>query len=428
MELREYGTAVRRNWALLAVVLALAAAAGVATTMLRPPAYRATTVLFVAGNPTVTADPAEARLESYLSLLRGRQIARLIRDGEGLPLSIEQIQSRLDAERAPGTMLLTITATDRSAARATAIAAAATRALDSLAANLEPGGPSATITVAQPPQTTRDPSPLPRNLVLALVLGFVAGLGAIALREATRLVLREPGDLARLGVPLLGRARGEPDDYRRIRHRLRPTPTSLLITSPGPDEGAEAAVRGLASAFAETGCRVVILDADLRSGRDSQYPGLTGLLAGGKSLAQVLRVMPGGAVQLVPAGQPPADPGQALAAPALAAVILALTSRFDLVLVNGPPVRGSADAIVLSALTDGVLVTAEPGRTRIGDARRAVEALRDGGARITGAILSERAARGPAVRTVPAFAPPPVSPARAPADADVTVVRQVPLG
>lgn len=452
MELADYAGAVRRHWILFAAVLVAAVAAGGAATLLRPPAYRSTTVLFIAENPAATtADAAGQRVQSYLSLLRSRQVARQVRDDLRLKRGIDQVQAALSADRDPDTMLLTVTATDPDSKRSAAMAAAAGRSLDALAKDVEPAHP-ATITVAQPPLTTRSPTHLTRNVALALLLGLVAGLAAVALRESLRWRVRTAADAERLGVPLLGTTSGLPEDHRRIRARLRAIagpagPRSLLVTSPGRGEGASVVVRGLAAALAESGRKVVVLDADLRGGADPRYPGLTGLLSGDQSLSGVLRVMPGGSVKLVPAGEAPGDPGRALADPALAGVIGRLESGFDVVLVNGPPVSGSADTSILSGLTGGVVLTVQAGRTRIREADRAMAALRDVGAQVLGVVLVVRPPRrAPVVREVPTADLPsigaaPVSPARpasappadtanghVPASGPPSMTRQVPLG
>jgi Mrp family chromosome partitioning ATPase len=86
-----------------------------------------------------------------------------------------------------------------------------------------------------------------------------------------------------------------------------------------------------------------------------------------------------------------ATPGDILAGPDFAALIGGLRERFDLVILDGPPLC-HADAMALVGLTDGVLLAVNFVRTNRSDAVRAVDVLREMKARIVGVVVNEAAA------------------------------------
>ncbi|GID27014.1 polysaccharide biosynthesis tyrosine autokinase [Paractinoplanes brasiliensis] len=169
---------------------------------------------------------------------------------------------------------------------------------------------------------------------------------------------------------------------------------SLMITAAGPKEGTTAVSCGLALAMAETGARVLLVDANLRSPGVGRYmsmtggPGLAEVLAGRIHVNDVLRDPLGGRLTVLPPGEKRADPGEVLASPRLAATLRELTARFDIVIVDAPPVHGVADAAVLGKVTDGALLVVRAGRTRAADVRRSADLLERVGSQLVGAVLN----------------------------------------
>jgi Mrp family chromosome partitioning ATPase len=139
---------------------------------------------------------------------------------------------------------------------------------------------------------------------------------------------------------------------------------------------------------------VLLLDADLRTstlgeryGADTGV-GLSSVLAGGRHWSDAVHHCAGLPMSILPAGAPLADPAAQLGSPAMADLLEQLTGRFGLVLVNCPPVLGSAEALVLSHLADGTLVVTGRKSKRTRPLTEAVEALRLAGARLVGVVLA----------------------------------------
>jgi capsular exopolysaccharide synthesis family protein len=378
-------------------------------------------VLFVT---TGTGDPdaKASRLNSYIALLTGPRVAESVISQLDLPLSTEQVQDRISAQVQDGTDLLVVSATDESAQRSRSIVTTATSALVGLARQLDPpstaadAGPPPSVTVAQDPVTAREPGNLVRNIGFSAALGLLIGAAAVALREATRKTATDEDDLRRLGLGTVGvislggrSGRGGYADealaeaFRRLRSLLpdvsadrRPGArgTSLLLTGPNPKEGTTAVACGLAIAMAETGARVALVDANMRTPGVSRYlplddsPGLSDVLTGTASVDDVLQDSLDGRLTVLPPGERPADPGEALASPRLAATIRDLTDRFDIVLVDAPALQPVADATVLGKVTDTALLVVRSDHTRLADVAKSKDLLERIGARLAGAVLN----------------------------------------
>ena len=421
MELREYVRACRRRWPwiVVPVLLAVGVTAGIALT--RAPSYRSSMVLFVT---TSASDPdAQAsRLNSYIALLTGPRVAGSVITELNLPLTTEAVQHKITAEMQSGTDLLVVSATDPSAERSRAIVRTAAATLVSLAKELDPpttnttgNGPPASITIAQDAVTTPQPNDLVRNAGFSVALGLLIGAAAIAVRESTRKTVAGEEDLRRLGlervgVISLGGRSGKrvgyaaiAEGFRRLRSLLPDVPGtgsgstrggSLMLTASNADEGTTAVACGLAIAMAETGSKVVLVDANLRTPGVGRYlsldtsRGLTDVLAGTAAVPDVLQDSLDGRLTVLPSGRQPPDPGELLATPVLGATVRDLTDRFDVVLVDAPSLHAVADATVLSKVTDSTLLVVRAGRTRTADVERSVDLLERVGAQLAGAVLN----------------------------------------
>ncbi|MBM3487767.1 MAG: hypothetical protein FJX67_14235 [Alphaproteobacteria bacterium] len=147
-------------------------------------------------------------------------------------------------------------------------------------------------------------------------------------------------------------------------------PRSILVTSAQSDEGKTAIALSLARLRAMASSRVVIVDADLRAPavheriRIARGPGLSDVLRGAVPLDEALRQDERTGAYLLSADGPTAHPSDLLAAPAMRQLLDTLASRFDLVVIDSPPVRAAADARILSNLAEVTLFIVRWGRMR----------------------------------------------------------------
>ena len=267
-------------------------------------------------------------------------------------------------------------------------------------------------------------SPRPAlNLAVGLLVGLAGGLALAVLRERLDTTVRGRRELDEvLHAPHLGAIgvdksleRGPlagddlllttSEQYRTLRTNLQfvdvdhPV-TSMVITSAGPGEGKTTTACNLAVALARSGVRVCLVDADLRRPSVSRYMGLEGeigladVVVGTLDLDDALLSWGGTHLSVLPAGMRIPDPNSLLASERMARTLRALGDRFDVVVVDAPPLGPVTDAAILAQRTDGLVVVARHGRTRrqaLSEVHRQIELAR---ARVLGTVLTFAPRRG----------------------------------
>ena len=169
---------------------------------------------------------------------------------------------------------------------------------------------------------------------------------------------------------------------------------TIGITSSAAGEGKSTTVANLAIALAQTGRRLIIVDADLR--RPGQHTlfgldreeGLANVLLG-ENAQLPLRDTPVAGVRLLTSGPMPANPLEVLGSRRFDQVLALVRAQADFVLVDTPPAGALADAAVLAPRLEGMLLVVSAGRTRRDMARRAREQLERVNANLLGVVLTD---------------------------------------
>lgn len=171
---------------------------------------------------------------------------------------------------------------------------------------------------------------------------------------------------------------------------------TIGITSAAEGEGKSTTVANLAVALAQTGRRVVVIDADLRrAGQHSIFgverePGLANVLLGDTDTAQLPLQDTGAAgVKLLASGPLPGNTLEALASRRFDHVLGLARAQADFVLVDTPPAGALADAAVVAPRLEGMLLVVSAGKTKRDLARRAREQLERVNANILGVVLTD---------------------------------------
>lgn len=275
------------------------------------------------------------------------------------------------------------------------------------------------IDAAIPPIRPSSPN-LFRNILLALLGGMLAAGAFVYLRMQFDDSVRVPEDVeGKLKMPLLGviplvqeldvgMALDDPkspvsEGYNSLRSALLYStasglPKSILVTSSQPSEGKSTTGMAIATGIARLGRTVVLLDVDLRrptlhryikgAGADNNH-GMSSLLTSQSSIDEVLCDTDVETLKIITSGPIPPSPTELLSSNRMQMLLDELTSRFDLVIVDSPPVLGLADAPLMSALVDGVVMVIQSDRSRRGSLKASLRRLRSMRTVVLGAVLTK---------------------------------------
>jgi capsular exopolysaccharide synthesis family protein len=427
MELLRYLRLLRRRWMLVAASVLLALTAAALATARMSPEYSSSITMIVSAPDEGTAGGTAAyqgvlssqeRAKSYAELIRSRRVTEAVAAAVGGGVTADDLRRRITARALPDTMLLRATVTDESPALAMRIGHALgtefPRYVDRLERPASPARPAARVVVADDADLPAAPvSPRPSlNLALGLVIGLLAGLAAAVLRDCADTSLRSVRSLrqaaggAALGVVSHDRSLGErvvaapgsrrAEEFRLIGAGLRlrgdAPPRSVVVTGSAAQEGRSLVACNLAVALAESGSRVILVDAATSGsglaahlGIDEGQLGLTSVLAGDRPVEEALRQWGPESLYVLAGGPPPF--GGLLASPKMASVIGELERRADIVVVDAPPVLTCAGTAVLARRCTGVVIVARYGRTRREEVTRTVERLETVQAQVLGSVL-----------------------------------------
>jgi capsular exopolysaccharide synthesis family protein len=168
----------------------------------------------------------------------------------------------------------------------------------------------------------------------------------------------------------------------------------VVVTSTRDGEGKSTVSVNLAPVVAETGRRVLLIGADMRRPRIGELLGIEGgvglsnLLAGQRELDEVLQEWGDSGLVVLPCGPIPPNPSELLGGPRMSEVLAACAERFDLVIIDTPPLRPVTDAAVVAANADGAILVFWHGHTKRNHLRAAVQALEAVNARVLGCVLN----------------------------------------
>ncbi|WP_274364319.1 CpsD/CapB family tyrosine-protein kinase [Paenibacillus thermotolerans] len=169
---------------------------------------------------------------------------------------------------------------------------------------------------------------------------------------------------------------------------------AIMITSSQPEEGKTTTAVNLAAAFAQVEKKVVLVDADLRKptihrifNKDNRY-GLTNLLANRTVLSEVVADTHIENLSVLTSGPIPPNPAEMLASNRMAQLIVDLKEKFDIVIIDTPPSLVVADALIVAAKCDGVLMVVKTGKVKRQAAMKVKTGLDHVKARLLGVVLN----------------------------------------
>lgn len=262
------------------------------------------------------------------------------------------------------------------------------------------------------------------NALLAVIMGLFGGITLAFFLEYLDDTIKDPHELDRSNKwPFLGsvpkiNASGkltefekdiflhiQPKDpiaetYRSIRTSIIFSATeehpikTIVITSPGPQEGKTTTLCNLGIAMAQNQKRILLVDADMRNPRlhevfrKKNEAGLSTILSGQAVFSDVAQNTDINNLSLIPSGMHPPNPSELLASHKMAAFLGEVKAKFDYILLDTPPIAMLTDAVILSSISDGIVIVIDSGKTSRKILPRIHKLLTDAKARIVGVILN----------------------------------------
>ena len=271
------------------------------------------------------------------------------------------------------------------------------------------------------------------NLLLGVVVGAMFGVAIAFLREYLDDTIKDVDSAKRLlglpilaTIPFIGRDKkkaetSEGESQRVLITHLQPkSPPAeafralrtaihfsakdkkqvLMVTSTFPGEGKTTTSANLAETIAQTGSRVLLIGCDLRRPtlhtifNTPKTPGLTELLIGDATLAQITLQTGINSLDFISAGTTPPNPAELLASRHMAELIKGLRTSYDTIILDAPPMLAVTDSSLLTAVSDLVVLVLEAGGVRVKAAQHTAELLRSAQAPIAGIAFNDKSGKG----------------------------------
>ncbi|MFK4806919.1 polysaccharide biosynthesis tyrosine autokinase [Microbacterium sp. ZW CA_36] len=429
METRSLLRLIRHHWAVVVSCILLGVLAGWTLVVSTPREYTASADVFV----TVTggASTGELAQSSNFSQLQARNFSAIatrevvlapVIESLDLDVTISQLRRQVSTSVPLNTSVITISATDESPARAAAIANSVSKFLAEVVPSLTPrvDGQSPVrlqvIESAKPPTAPSSPN-VPLLLLTGLLAGLVAATVFVVLRGVVDARVRDKEQVTEItGLPVLGvisfdrRAQRDPiavikagsrrgEEYRQLRANLRflqpgEVHKVFSVTSSRPGEGKSATAANIAAALAASGLAVCLVEADLRRPTLGdlldlpEYSGFTDVLTGDIALEDAIVSWGPDDLKVLLAGSRPPNPSELLESTAASAALQRLRERFDVTIIDCPPINPVPDGAVVARLLGGVILVIGARVLRVRELRRALDRLTSLGTSVEGAVFN----------------------------------------
>jgi polysaccharide biosynthesis transport protein len=268
-----------------------------------------------------------------------------------------------------------------------------------------------------------------RAILVGAVLGFLLGFGISYLAEVADKNFRTPEEVRQtLGVPIMAHIPPLPQSDKRDKSKPKKLHKSLAaihsskslaaeafrgvrtglyfstkneshkaiqITSPEPGDGKTTLTTNLAIAIAQSGKRVLLVDADMRRPRVDKLfsllnnQGLSTVLDGKTDLIDsIVAIDDVPNLSILTSGPTPSNPSEQLTGERFAEVLETCKGRYDIVLVDTPPLLPVTDAAVVAPRVDGVILALKLAKNARIQAVRAMEILSNINCKVLGVVVN----------------------------------------
>ncbi|MBE3073492.1 MAG: polysaccharide biosynthesis tyrosine autokinase [Actinobacteria bacterium] len=431
MELKDYIRVIRKRWQIIVAVLLVVLAGAALATALSPKIYEAQTQLFVSTSGSSDSGAllsgsnfTQQRVKSYADVITTPNVLDPVIERLQLDMTAAKLGDQITATVPLDTVLIEVAVTNTDPRVAAEVADAVGKQFTKTVADLESvstgrSSPVKVTIVSTPTVPTTPISPKPtRNLALGVVLGLLLGLGLALLRDLMDTSIKNEKDCAEVtDATVIGDIAFDPEAsknplivqadphgpraeaFRTLRTNLQFVdaanhPRSIVFASSVPGEGKTTTTANLAITIAANGTRICIVEGDLRRPRLLEYlgmdgsVGLTNVLIGQAELGDVLQQFADSSVYVIGAGSVPPNPSELLGSTAMIDTLRELESRFDMVIIDSPPLLPVTDAAVLSTIAGGTVVVVGAGMVDRDHLARSLQSLYAVKARVLGLVLN----------------------------------------
>jgi succinoglycan biosynthesis transport protein ExoP len=274
---------------------------------------------------------------------------------------------------------------------------------------------------AQPPLKPTD-NTAPKIILMAFAASLAAALALAILLDMLDKRFRYPEQVTReLGLSILGaipgirRSNGRQlkadeaaqvvEAFRTVRLNLAHSygaagPVMLTVSSPGSGDGKSLVSSNLALSFAEAGYRTLLIDGDIRRGELHRMfsldrrPGLLDYLVGDASMDAVVRGSSHEGLSVIPCGTRRQQGPELLGSAAMSHLMAEMKTRFNVIIVDSPPLGAGIDPFVLGTATGHMLMVFRSGETDRQMAEAKLKLLDRLPVRVLGAVLNDIQADG----------------------------------
>ena len=383
---------------------------------IKKPLYQAQTTIVIARSDVTEGsqvslndiNASQKLATTYSEITKSELVLNRVIDSLKLSTSSKELSKNVSVKPVEDTSIIIVSVKDQNPARAAQIANEIARAFSEEVMKIFKADNVSQLSVASTPTAPAN-NTLTRDLILAVAVSILGVAGFAFLRfylddsvkhtDNTEKMfgLATAGnitknDIKKKGGDELVVARSPKsivsENIKSLRTNLQFTAVdhnlkTILVTSTNAGEGKSFVSSNLAVSFAQAGKKVLIIDCDLRKGRLHKIfqifndGGLSNLLTDDpKKLRSYVRKTNIDNLEIITCGTYPPNPSELLASQKNRKALFNLRDHYDIIILDGAPVGGLADSVILSSLVDEVIVVTRDGATSKTDLLETAESLK----------------------------------------------------